>query len=156
MVTVEEQTLTNDLVAETTRTIVLVKADGSRQMIEQTVRFQRTKVPAEDGNVTYSGWVVQPDSPKEWSEFDAPEIEGCAPNRAYLPSETVNAWTPDSTITITYNKFDNERLDDRYRKTASRPAIPEADPETTNKKTVHGLGLRIAGLKSLFGLQGAN
>ena len=113
MVTVEEQQLTDALTAKSTRTIVLVDVDGTQQEIKQTVRFQRSKVPTADGQVTYSQWVIQPDSPKEWAGFDAPEIKGCAPDRAFLPSEQVNAWTPDSKIVIVYNKFDNERLDDR-------------------------------------------
>ncbi len=156
MVTAEEQTLSNDLVAETTRTIILINVDGSRQIIKQTVRFQRTKVPTENGKVTYSGWAVQPDSPKEWAEYEVPEIEECAPDRTYLPNEEVNAWTPDSTIMIVYHKFDNERLDDRYVKISSRPVTPVSEPESAEGKVFHGLGLRIAGLKSLFGLRRAN
>ncbi|WP_431814973.1 hypothetical protein [Limosilactobacillus portuensis] len=65
MVTAEEQTMTNVLTAKSTRTIVLVNVDGTQQVIKQTVRFQRSKVPAADGKATYSQWVVQPDSPKE-------------------------------------------------------------------------------------------
>ena len=103
-----------------------------------------------------SQWVIQPDSPKEWAEFDAPEIKGCAPDRAFLPSEQVNAWTPDSKIVIVYNKFDNERLDDRYTKTSSRPPLIHRPAEPKKTNILHGLGLRIAGLTSLFGLRHAN
>ena len=156
MVTVEEQQLTDVLTAKSTRTIVLVDVDGTQQEIKQTVRFQRSKVPTADGQVTYSQWVIQPDSPKEWAEFDAPEIKGCAPDRAFLPSEQVNAWTPDSKIVIVYNKFDNERLDDRYTKTSSRPPLIHRPAEPKKTNILHGLGLRIAGLTSLFGLRHAN
>ena len=52
MVTAEEQTMTDALTAKSTRTIVLVNVDGTQQVIKQTVRFQRSKVPAADGNVT--------------------------------------------------------------------------------------------------------
>lgn len=90
------------------------------------------------------------------AEFDAPEIKGCAPDRAFLPSEQVNAWTPDSKIVIVYNKFDNERLDDRYTKTSSRPPLIHRPAEPKKTNILHGLGLRIAGLTSLFGLRHAN
>lgn len=156
MVTAEEQTMTNELTAKSTRTIVLVNVDGTQQVIKQTVRFQRSKVPAADGKATYSQWVVQPDSPKEWAEFDAPEIKGCAPDRAILPSEEVNAWTPDSKIVIVYNKFDNERLDSRYIKTQSRVPLIHRPAEPKKDSPLHGLALRVAGLTSLFGLRRAN
>lgn len=144
------------MTAKSTRTIILVNVDGTQQVIKQTVSFQRSKVPAADGKMTYSQWVVQPDSPKSWPEFDAPEIEGCAPDRAVLPSEEVNAWTPDSKIVIVYNRFDNERLDQRYTKTQSRPPLIHRPAEPKKRKILHGLGLRIAGLSSLFNLRKAN
>ncbi|MBB1062443.1 mucin-binding protein [Limosilactobacillus fastidiosus] len=144
------------LTAQSTRTIILVHVDGTQQVIKQTVRFQRSKVPVADGRITYSQWICQPGSPKEWAEFDAPEIEGCAPDRAFLPSEEVQAWTPDSKVVIVYNRFDNERLDDRYTKTQSRPPLIHRPVEEKKSGIPHGLGLRIAGLTSLFGLRRAN
>ena len=64
MVTVEEQQLTDALTAKLTRTIVLVDVDGTQQEIKQTVRFQRSKVPTADGQVTYCLLYTSP-SPRD-------------------------------------------------------------------------------------------
>lgn len=86
---------------------------------DETVEFGRTGVKDEvtgkfiDGE--FGDWYVYNtadnaltnETTGTWNEFDAPEFSGYTPSQAVVEAKTVNAETPDETVTITYTKSDN-------------------------------------------------
>ena len=109
-----------DLFHKVTRTInVENPVTHSTDTTEETVEFGRTGVK---DDVTgeflpdqFGAWKVYntanntltDETTGTWNEFDAPEFSGYTPSQAVVEAKTVNATTPDETVTITYSKADN-------------------------------------------------
>lgn len=109
-----------DLFKSVTRTINVVNPiTDETEPHEETVEFGRTGVK---DDVTgeflpdqFGAWKVYntanntltDETTGTWNEFDAPEFSGYTPSQAVVEAKTVNAETPDETVTITYSKADN-------------------------------------------------
>lgn len=107
-----------DLFKSVTRTINVVNPiTGETEQHDETVEFGRTGVwdEADSKFTSFGDWYVYNTSDNTltdettgtWEQFDAPEFSGYTPSQAVVEAKTVNAETPDETVTITYTKSDN-------------------------------------------------
>lgn len=91
------------LVSEPTRTIVVNKPDGTKEIVTQSVKFTRTATFDEvTGEVTYSDWKSADFA--VWEAYTPEKVAGYTASPNVVGEEAVNATTENSTIEITYIK----------------------------------------------------
>ncbi|GGI62170.1 Rib/alpha-like domain-containing protein [Limosilactobacillus caviae] len=132
-----------------TRTIIVDNLDGTKTTTNQTVHFTNED---KDGNSGYKDvatgkviyntvWHVAGDlnaSTGTWNAFTPKAVKGYVATPASIAAETVNANTPNQTVTISYHKDSDEPIkwngtnDDMYREVTRTiiSHIPNADPQT--------------------------
>ena len=87
-----------------TRTIILKFPNGKEQTIRQTVKFTRNAIFDEvTGEVKYTEWFTA-DTP-QWKSYQPMHVAGYTPSQNVISEMAVNSETPDSIVTITYNKI---------------------------------------------------
>ena len=88
----------NDLNKVITRTIEIVKPDGSTQSSQQAVKISRNATVDEvTKNVTYGNW-----STGSFNAYDIPVISGYTASVTSIPAQTVDGNSTDETIRVTY------------------------------------------------------
>ena len=91
------------LVSEPTRTIVVIKPDGTKETVTQKVKFTRVATFDEvTGEVTYSDWKSTDSA--VWEAYTPATIDGYTPNVAQVAQEAVSADTANVTVNISYTK----------------------------------------------------
>lgn len=91
------------LVSEPTRTIVVIKPDGTKETVTQKVKFTRVAIFDEvTGEVTYSDWKSTDSA--VWEAYTPATIDGYTPNVAQVAQEAVSADTANVTVNISYTK----------------------------------------------------
>lgn len=91
------------LVSEPTRTIVVIKPDGTKETVTQKVKFTRVATFDEvTGEVTYSDWKSTDSA--VWEAYTPATIDGYTPNVAQVAQKAVSADTANVTVNISYTK----------------------------------------------------
>lgn len=87
-----------------TRTIIVKFPNGKDQTIRQAVKFTRNAIFDEaTGEVKYTEWFTT-DTP-QWESYQPIHVAGYTPSQNVISEMAVNSETPDSIVTITYNKI---------------------------------------------------
>lgn len=86
-----------------TRTVTIVKPDGTSSMATQTVKLVQTG--SQDMIIKQPKWGPAPES--QFDAIEVPEISGYQPSILEVPAEIVNMQSKDSTIKVTYTKVDS-------------------------------------------------
>ena len=132
-----------------TRTIIVENPDGTKTPVTQTVHFTNEDKDGNSGykdvatgKITYNTeWHVAGDlnaATGTWAKYDAPAVKGYTANPANVAAETVNANTPNQSVTIVYHKDDSTPIkwngtnDNMYREVSRTIVanIPNADSES--------------------------
>lgn len=106
----KHKTTSNEKTKDVTRTITIVKPDGSKEVIKQIVTFTRTATFDEvTGKITYSDWKFDKSNAadpakSQWDAYDVPTIAGYTPSQAAVAAKAVEVTTADEAITITYTQ----------------------------------------------------
>lgn len=110
IISLKHKTTSNEKTKDVTRTITIVKPDGSKEVIKQIVTFTRTATFDEvTGKITYSDWKFDKSNAtdpakSQWDAYDVPTIAGYTPSQAAVAAKAVEVTTADEAITITYTQ----------------------------------------------------
>ena len=135
----------SDMFAHPTRTIHVVKPDGTTTNTIQTVWFGRSKTFSTDPKVktVYGKWqvgkvekdkfVVDETASKQWDEFTAPTISGYTADPSRVDAQPVTADTKDTEVTINYKKSGSSQPGDN-----GDHNVPGTNPGNNDNKPDNG------------------